>query len=645
MFNKADLETIRGFCKDEDSFQQMLHWMAEREGQRQNTAFNPETRLQTIFQNFPDAILLTEAKPGGCILDVNTAFERLTGFAAEKVIGLPGETLWGKPENRRSYVEELQAHGHVENLETLYKRKDNSHSLALVSAALVTIEGKECSLVIARDISEYATAREELQKSEERYRRIVEHQTEAICRYTPDLYYSFANKAYCDAFGSTPDEITGTSVLALIPPEHRHRVSALVQTIIETGKGQYQTQETLHKDGTWRWYEWMSSPIFDEQGKVVEIQAVGRDITDLKNAEDELKLLLKALPHTTVMIFDHMLNCRTALGRGVQPIGMTVEELENAPLADHFFQDSSQAAQFKQQLFSVLEGHELTRDYQRGDYIFAMRAYPLMREGRSATGILILEDVTETRKEEQRRINYEIEKQRVQVITQFIEEAKHEFRTPLSIIESSLYLASRVKEEEKRDAAFRKARRQTERILQLVDDLVTMARLDSSDLVDYDLINLNYAIRLLAEETQQRCLDKTIDLDLMLAADMPAIYGDYMELMQALKELIDNAIHFTPGGGNIEIATSFDAETVYVSIKDSGVGILPEEIERIFDRFYRADSAHTTAGFGLGLSIARSIVERHDGKIIVSSEPGQGASFDVRFSRITAPEQPIIHAY
>ncbi|MCA9911823.1 MAG: PAS domain-containing protein, partial [Anaerolineae bacterium] len=113
MFNKTDLETIRGFCKDEDSFQQMLEWMGQREVERQGQAFNPQTRLQQIFHHFPDAILLTEAKPDGCILDVNAAFEQLTGFSPEEVIGMRGEVFWGRPDERHSYLHALSTQGHV----------------------------------------------------------------------------------------------------------------------------------------------------------------------------------------------------------------------------------------------------------------------------------------------------------------------------------------------------------------------------------------------------------------------------------------------------------------------------------------------------------------------------------------------------
>ncbi len=637
MFHKNDLDTLRGFCKDEQAFEGLLEWLGEREAARQDSFFNPETRLQKYFQAFPDAILLSESTPDGRVLDVNAGYERLAGFSAAEVIGVPARTLWRYPDNRTSYLEALMKHGWLANQELEYVRKDGSTSTALISASLIELDGQQCVLVIGRDIHEYARTREELAQSERRYRQVVDHQSEVICRYTPEFRFSFANEAYCRAFGSNPDEIVGTNVLDLIPPEHRERVTTLANRILNTGEAQAHSHETLHKDGSWRWYEWVDHPIFDDSGKIVEIQAVGRDITEQKNAEDELHMLLKALPHTTVIVFDASLRCRTAVGRGLEPIGLLAENLEDSYFIHELYDDPRMAAELQAQLTGVLGGQECSRDYRRGGLEFALRAYPLMTDSNNTAGIVILEDVTESRKEERRRLDYAIEKQRVQVITEFIENAKHEFRTPLAIIESSLYIAERSDEDEKRSAAFEKARRQTFRLARLVDELVTMSRLDSSNLLQSEPLNLNYAMRLVAAETQKRCFENDIELELSLAENMPAIHGDNAEIIKALHELIDNAITFTPAGGKITIRTNFDAERVCFSIEDSGIGIRAEDKEHIFERFYRTDRAHTTAGFGLGLSITRSIINRHGGEITVRSTPGEGAIFVVEIPRNQPP--------
>lgn len=632
MFQKSDLETLRGFCKDETSFEGLLEWLGEREAERQDSFFNPETRLQKYFHHLPDAITLRDAQTG-VILDVNAAYEAVTGRSAAEIIGSVESVRIKEQDDWQDLMAELRETGDIINSEYVVNTEDGRTRTLLITTLLVELAGRECVMTIGRDITAYAETRESLRQSETSYRLVVDHQREVICRYTPDLIFSFANAAYCRAFGSTPSDIVGTPVLDLIPPEHRDRVKSLAEKIITTGEAQAHSHETLHHDGTWRWYEWVDIPIFDDDGNIVEIQAVGRDNTELKNTEEQLHMLLRALPHTTMIVFDHSLRCRTAVGRALEPVGLLAEKLENTLFVNHLYDDPRMVAELQAQLFGVLAGQECVRDYRRGDLEFTLRAYPLMSEGINTAGILIIEDVTESRREEKRRLEYAIEKQRVKVITEFIENAKHEFRTPLAIIESSLYLAERSDDADKRSLAFEKARRQTFRMARLVDELVTMSRLDSTDQLQQEALNLNYAMRLVAAETQRRCFEKNIELVLELADDMPSIHGDYEEMVKALHELIDNAIVFTPEGGTIRICTLFDAEKVRFSIEDNGVGICEEDVQHIFERFYRIDRAHTTAGFGLGLSIVRSIVQRHGGEIVASSVLGEGTRFTVDLPR------------
>jgi len=103
-------------------------------------------------------------------------------------------------------------------------------------------------------------------------------------------------------------------------------------------------------------------------------------------------------------------------------------------------------------------------------------------------------------------------------------------------------------------------------------------------------------------------------------------------LRQALRTLIDNAIHYTPNGGTISVSLGKEGAIAILSVRDTGPGISPADLHRIFDRFYRSDAARgqRSGGGGLGLAIAKSIVEAHGGTISAESEPGEGASFTIR---------------
>ena len=118
--------------------------------------------------------------------------------------------------------------------------------------------------------------------------------------------------------------------------------------------------------------------------------------------------------------------------------------------------------------------------------------------------------------------------------------------------------------------------------------------------------------------------------------DLPLVRGDSERLRQVLDNLLSNAIKYSPQGGLIKVGGWADEDWVYVYVSDEGIGIPKEEQERIFERFYRAESALTprTRGAGLGLYLCKAVVEAHGGKIWVESEPGKGAKFIFKLPRV-----------
>jgi PAS domain S-box-containing protein len=123
-----------------------------------------------------------------------------------------------------------------------------------------------------------------LRQTEDRYRHVVESQTELICRYAPDTTLTFVNDAYCRHFGSARGELLGRRFIELIPEPERPRVLERVQSLIaDIGTVSYMHQATM-SDGSVRWQQWLDHPIVDAEGKVVEVQGIGRDVTELKAA-------------------------------------------------------------------------------------------------------------------------------------------------------------------------------------------------------------------------------------------------------------------------------------------------------------------------------------------------------------------------
>ena len=166
----------------------------------------------------------------------------------------------------------------------------------------------------------------------------------------------------------------------------------------------------------------------------------------------------------------------------------------------------------------------------------------------------------------------------------------------------------------------------------LVSDLLTVARTDGKAnqmrLVRMDLVSaVQQTVRIMRPFAEKK--DIVIDEELPKRVE---IHADEQKIRQLILILVDNAVKYTPEHGRISVCVQEDRGRVKLSVSDTGIGIAPEHQERIFERFYRVDKARSRrmGGNGLGLAIAREIVEAHGGSIAVESEPGKGTTFHIR---------------
>jgi signal transduction histidine kinase len=222
---------------------------------------------------------------------------------------------------------------------------------------------------------------------------------------------------------------------------------------------------------------------------------------------------------------------------------------------------------------------------------------------------------------------------------EFVANASHELRTPLSVIYSSIEALEM--ENEEPDAFTKKImiglKQEVKRMSKLITDLLTLARLDSEQEksgLSKQRLDFFPQSELAYESFKKLAGMKGIDLQ--FHADNPLwVYADGDKLTQLLYILVDNAIKYTNSGGQVSVNLKTKQEKNYghliMTVSDTGVGMSKEDQQRIFDRFYRADKARTRkeGGYGLGLSIAKWIVDAHNGKIQVKSELGHGSVFEV----------------
>ncbi|MFV0519296.1 MAG: sensor histidine kinase [Lachnospirales bacterium] len=217
---------------------------------------------------------------------------------------------------------------------------------------------------------------------------------------------------------------------------------------------------------------------------------------------------------------------------------------------------------------------------------------------------------------------------------QFVSNVSHELKTPLSAIkvlgESTLHMENMDKETY--DEFLGDIISEVDRMTEIINDLLVLVRLDHADVkvdfqkvqVDVFLENVIKSLKALADRKEIEIisnLETTVEIEI-----------DRLKMFSAVSNVIENAIKYTPVGGNIEIYATCDNQFVYISVKDTGVGIEEAELDNIFKRFYRVDDSRNreTGGTGLGLSIAHSAILLHNGSIRVSSKIGEGTVFLIR---------------
>ncbi len=253
-------------------------------------------------------------------------------------------------------------------------------------------------------------------------------------------------------------------------------------------------------------------------------------------------------------------------------------------------------------------------------------------------------DISERIQAEKQALELELKIRTVDTLKGFLTGVSHDLKTPLSVMSTSLYLLRR-----KLEAGSKEMRHvetlteQVEYLTRAFQDMLDMSKLDD-DLVEFDFlrINLNSLIGDVLVNMEGDIQAKQHNLEFLNDPREHVIYVDQVMIGRVIKNLLSNAINYTPDGGIITVRTHITDSLAVMEVQDNGIGIEPEDLPHIFDRFFKADRARTTGknGTGLGLSIVKKIVESHRGEIEVFSTPGQGSIFRVSLPTINSVRQP-----
>jgi signal transduction histidine kinase len=225
---------------------------------------------------------------------------------------------------------------------------------------------------------------------------------------------------------------------------------------------------------------------------------------------------------------------------------------------------------------------------------------------------------------------------------EFISLVSHELRTPLTSIRGYLELlldggAGDLTDDQSRFLSV--VDRNSKRLMHLVGDLLFLAQVEAGKLtLELEEIEIDDIVTESVEAAKPIADDKGIALRASLES-IPSMVGDRARLGQLLDNLVSNALKFTPSGGSVDVCVSLDGGEAVIEVVDTGIGIAPSDQAHLFDRFFRSSEATQRAipGTGLGLTIAKTIVERHGGSIEVESAAGEGTTMRIRLPLAKAP--------
>jgi PAS domain S-box-containing protein len=392
----------------------------------------------------------------------------------------------------------------------------------------------------------------------------------------------------------------------------------------------------VRSDGSLRWVYEQAKVYYDKSGKPVRVIGTIQDVTERKQAEQELReqteILQAIFDNVPLMIavFDHKGNFKLVNRAWEQIIGWTLEELHNDPyILRILYPDGDK---YQQATAFITEAAS-----KWGDFVTTVRdgrqldmAWANIRLSNDVL-IGIGQDITERKQAEKQRLELAVERERVGLLKEFIGNMSHDLKTPLTVLNTSLYLLERLNDPQHQQTRIANMKQQVLLLQNLIEDILTMSRLDHTPDFTLEPVNLNDLLYDVEHKLHPAAEHKRLILTMEFDSHQPSVLANESELYRVMVNLIENAIKYTPASGTVTIRTLQNGSQAVVEVADTGIGIGADELPHIFDRFFRADEARSadTPGTGLGLAIVKRIVDMHNGLLNVDSTPGKGSVFRV----------------
>jgi len=611
-----------------------------------------------ILRHANDIIILFDRDYN--IMEANDKAVVTYGFAREDLIGKNVIALRAS-ENRDDIerdLKELETLGYS-TFETVHRRKDQTTFPIEISARKFEIEGTLFYQSISRDITERKISEETLRESEEKFRKLFEESPTGMVMTGKDMGIVRANSSFCRMIGYSEEQLHGLTFRSISHPDSVALDEVGILQLVAKKIPIYRTEKQyLRQDGS---LIWGSTTVIIIRNKREEVQfffAMVEDITARKRAAEELEKSFSLQNATLESTADGILVVNSdgkvvSYNRKFAEMWRIPENIlntmEDEVLLEFVRDQLRNPDDFIGQVKDLYSDPEATTsdiiEFKDGR-VFDRYSKPQKITGKTVGRVWSFRDITERKKAEAELIAAkEKAEESDRLKTAFLHNVSHEIRTPMNAILgfSALLNEPGISEDDRKqfiDVIFQSGNQ----LLSIINDIVDLASIESGQMkVSLKQLNINTTLRRLSEQFSYK--EKSEKITLSLETPLPQkdaeIVTDGTKLVQIISNLINNAFKFTKRG-SITFGYSIRDNYIEFFVKDTGIGIAPKHLGKIFDRFYQVDSAVSRefGGTGLGLSICKAYAELLGGKIWLESNPGKGTEFYFTIPYVKGENKP-----
>lgn len=607
----------------------------------QTPAIDPNTLLRTVIDENPNIILMKDWD--GKFLIGNRALANLYGTTPDELVGKDDGAFNPNAEQVEFFLQNVREVMSQTQTQVVMEESTNAATGEVtyyqsIKKPLITREGKKQILVIANDVTELKRTQSRLEESERRLRYVLDVTGEGIWDWNIPTGEVTHNSRWCEIIGLDMGHLRHPVELFsdLLHPLDKKAVMQRLQSCLD-GKGAYRSEHRMQlSDGRVVW-------VLD-RGDVVERHADGSplrmvgSVTDISERKaDELALnvrteLLNAIFQLSpdgFVSFDADKRVNYA-----SPAFASLTEIETAALtgiseqafSDLLAQQCLPGGRFKG-VQRLRDNVAAGRSHEREIIELALPVRRVLEVGcrlstlGAVSQILYFRDVTHETEVDQMK-------------SDFLSTAAHELRTPMaSIYGFAEVLLTQELDEDSRKEFTGIIFRQSELMASILNELLDLARIEARRGKDFELVSTDVAALVRKTVSDFRLPAGRVAPTITSTDQTWHIMVDRKKTQQAILNVLSNAYKYSKPGDSVEIfiEPASTANLIAIRTVDHGIGMNPEQVKRVSERFFRADTSGTVPGTGLGMSIVKEIVELHHGNLLVTSKPGQGTIVTLQF--------------